>query len=554
MTANVICQLPPHVANQIAAGEVVERPSSVIKELLENAIDAKATSLHIDIEKGGLGLSRVRDNGMGIAKEQLHLALMPHATSKIQTVDDLMDLHSLGFRGEALASISSVSRFSITSKPQDQDSAAQITVADEGISCVQPAAHPTGTTIEVRDLFYNVPVRRTFLKSEKVEFSHLEAVVKKIALSHFEVAIHLAHNGRTQFSLPIANTEAEIERRISRLLGKSFVGASIHFQEQHDEYKVKGWLGLPEFLRSQNDLQYLFLNGRMVRDKVLLQAVRKVYEPYLYPGRCACFLLYFSIPVSEVDVNVHPTKHEVRFKRSRSVHDFIISALSHALNNGAKDQETEIIEAPIEQQYETVVLDPACESAKSTEETVANDFQLSNIHGSQLVALNSRHGLLIHQGMSILFDVAKTYQQQLIMRITKQMLNGGSLQARPVLVPLMVPLSGFEVEKLSLLRFQPYGFELSLLSSEVLSVRSFPVITPHLNIIACVTAMLRATDKEEIEQCIAKHQQLALPMLNEAETASLMRFLIEQTQKQQASSAFTLISENQWQELLNENA
>ena len=184
MTANVICQLPPHVANQIAAGEVVERPLSVIKELLENAIDAKATSLHIDIEKGGLGLCRVRDNGLGIAKDQLHLAVMPHATSKIQKVDDLMSLHSLGFRGEALASISSVSRFSITSKPHDQDAAAQITVADEGISCVQPAAHPTGTTIEVRDLFYNVPVRRTFLKSEKVEFSHLEAVVKKIVTKH----------------------------------------------------------------------------------------------------------------------------------------------------------------------------------------------------------------------------------------------------------------------------------------------------------------------------------------------------------------------------------
>lgn len=551
---NEIKQLPSHVANQIAAGEVVERPLSVIKELLENALDANTTSLHIDIEKGGLGLCRVRDNGAGIASAQLPLAIMPHATSKIKSVDDLMSLHSLGFRGEALASISSVSRFKIISKPADQASAGQITVDDEGIGSVQSAAHPDGTTIEVRDLFYNVPVRRTFLKSEKTEFSHIEMVVKKIALSRFDLAIHLTHNGKTQLKLPITKTEAEIERRVSRVLGKAFVTSCTYFEDERDEYGLRGWLGSPEYLRSQNDLQYLFLNGRMVRDKVLLHAVKKVYEPYLYPGRSACFLLYFSIPLAEVDVNVHPTKHEVRFKSPRSVHDFIISVLSHALNQEAESEEVFVEHQQQEQVdlFEVESIEPKPVPISTPIEVTDTTFQFSDFNSNQIISLNETHGLFIYQGNSILFDVADTYRLQMLSKLKALIGEEKTLSPRPVLVPLMVSLSDIEISDLVIEKFKQFGFEVSRLNEGILAIRSFPVVTPHLDISNCIKSMAEACSNEAFIVAIAENQSVSLALLNEAEKASLMRFLVEQNQQNPGGSAFKSISQHQWQELLNE--
>ncbi len=553
MSLAEIKQLPKNVANQIAAGEVVERPLSVIKELLENALDANATALVIDIEKGGLGLCRVRDDGSGIPSEQLLLAVAPHATSKIKSVDDLMALHSLGFRGEALASISSVSRFTLTSKPGKQETASQLCISDNDDHVVRAAAHPNGTTIEVRDLFYNVPVRRTFLKSEKTEFTHIELVVKKIALSRFELSIQLTHNGKTHLKLPAAFTDSDVMRRISRVLGKAFMASSSYFESARDEFELKGWLGSPDYLRSQTDLQYLFLNGRMVRDKVLMHAVRKVYEPYLYPGRAACFLLYFNLPTQEVDVNVHPTKHEVRFKSPRSVHDFMVSVLSKQL---AESSEETVEKTSQEDDLKPIVAEEILLATERSLElssvvNVPSHRIMATIIDGQIIPLNKTHGLLVHDGQSFIFNVPQLYQQQLLSRLEQALRSDKTLVSRPVLVPLMVPLTAKELEYFPFERVQRYGFEALPMANNVLAVRAFPVMTPHLDIPNCMKAMAQRHEAT-VEKVIASHQMMCLSQLSESEKNGLMRFLIEQRQQGKQSRAYKCVTEQQWQAMLNE--
>lgn len=324
--------LSPRLANQIAAGEVVERPASVIKELLENSIDAGATRIDIDIEQGGVKIMRVRDNGGGIAKEDLSLALSRHATSKIKNLDDLESVASLGFRGEALASVASVSRLLLISSTDDVGAGWQVqSEGREMDSTISAAAHGKGTTVEVRDLFFNTPARRKFLKKEKTEFNHLEKVVKKIALSRFDVAFNLRHNQRTIYSLKAATTQAEKERRVAMLCGSPFMENSVVVEVDVGEFKMWGWVGLPTFSRSQADLQYFYVNGRVVRDRVITHAARQAYRDVLYHDRHAAYLLYFELDASTVDVNVHPTKHEVRFRDSRSVHDFLYRTLHRVI-------------------------------------------------------------------------------------------------------------------------------------------------------------------------------------------------------------------------------
>lgn len=324
--------LSPRLANQIAAGEVVERPASVLKELLENCVDAGANRIDVDVEEGGIKLIRVRDNGGGIAEQDLPLAVARHATSKIIQLEDLEGVATLGFRGEALASISSVSRLLLTSS--DSESGAGWRVETEGrdmAAKISPAAHPQGTTVEVRDLFFNTPARRNFLRSEKTEFNHLEEVFRKLALSHFEVAFSLRSNGRAQHLLKAANNEMEQDRRVASLLGAHFVENAVRVDVAIGELRLWGWMGLPTFSRAQSDLQYFFVNGRAIRDKVVNHAVRRAYSDVLYHDRHPAYVLFFSLDPKTVDVNVHPTKHEVRFRESRQVHDFLYRSLHRAI-------------------------------------------------------------------------------------------------------------------------------------------------------------------------------------------------------------------------------
>ncbi|MFQ6575467.1 DNA mismatch repair endonuclease MutL [Pseudomonas sp. UM16] len=324
--------LSPRLANQIAAGEVVERPASVIKELLENSLDSGARRIDVEVEQGGVKLLRVRDDGRGIAADDLPLALARHATSKIRDLEDLERVMSLGFRGEALASISSVARLTLTSRTRDADQAWQVETEGRDMAPrVQPAAHPAGTSVEVRDLFFNTPARRKFLKTEKTEFDHLQEVIRRLALARFDVAFHLRHNGKSILSLHEALDDTARARRVAAICGPGFLEQALPIEIERNGLHLWGWVGLPTFSRSQADLQYFFVNGRAVRDKLVAHAVRQAYRDVLFNGRHPTFVLFLEVDPTGVDVNVHPTKHEVRFRDGRMVHDFLYGTLHRAL-------------------------------------------------------------------------------------------------------------------------------------------------------------------------------------------------------------------------------
>lgn len=324
--------LSPRLANQIAAGEVVERPASVIKELLENSLDSGAKRIDVEVEQGGVKLLRVRDDGGGIAADDLPLALARHATSKIRDLEDLERVMSLGFRGEALASISSVARLTLTSRTRDAEQAWQVETEGRDMAPrVQPAAHPVGTSVEVRDLFFNTPARRKFLKTEKTEFDHLQEVIRRLALARFDVGFHLRHNGKSILSLHEAHDDTARARRVAAICGPGFLEQALPIEVERNGLHLWGWVGLPTFSRSQADLQYFFVNGRAVRDKLVAHAVRQAYRDVLFNGRHPTFVLFLEVDPTGVDVNVHPTKHEVRFRDGRMVHDFLYGTLHRAL-------------------------------------------------------------------------------------------------------------------------------------------------------------------------------------------------------------------------------
>ncbi len=328
-----IHQLPSHLINQIAAGEVVERPASVVKELLENSLDAGARSVHVDIVSGGQKLIRIRDDGKGIAENELRLALSRHATSKIASLDDLETVASLGFRGEALPSIASVARLSLTSHAAGADSAFQVEADGGEVSQPAPVAHPEGTTVEVHDLFYNTPARRRFLRTERTEYGHVEKWVRRLALSRPEVALTLTHNRRTTLSLPAAVDEESRRQRIARLCGEAFAEQCIYIEHATEGIALSGWIGLPTFNRSQPDLQYWFVNGRSVTDKTLSHAVRHAYRDVLFHGRYPAYVLDLTMDPARVDANAHPAKHEVRFRDGRRVHGFVSQTVEVALKD-----------------------------------------------------------------------------------------------------------------------------------------------------------------------------------------------------------------------------
>lgn len=374
-----IVRLSPRLANQIAAGEVVERPASVVKELLENSLDSGASQIDIAIEQGGVKRIRVRDNGVGIAQDDLPLALARHATSKIKELDDLEALDSLGFRGEALASIASVSRLVLTSAQDGEVGSKVQTEGTEMAPVVGPAAHPAGTTVDVSDLFFNTPARRKFLRTEKTEFSRIDDVVKRLALSHLDVGFRLEHNGRALATMKPCSSPAEQAHRVAGVCGPAFMEEALPIEQVNDDLKLWGWMGLPTFSRSQADLQYFFVNGRAVKDKVVSHAVRQAYQDVLYHGRHPAFVLFLELDPASVDVNVHPTKHEVRFRDSRRVHGFLYSSLHRVIAQTR----------------------PGDLADQSTQEPIYSD---SNIQSADVAPLQSNLGLLSNTGSSRLFS------------------------------------------------------------------------------------------------------------------------------------------------------
>ncbi|WP_440994617.1 DNA mismatch repair endonuclease MutL [Cysteiniphilum litorale] len=321
--------LSTELANQIAAGEVVERPSSIVKELFENALDAGATEIILELEHGGKEKILIRDNGSGIEKDDLPLTLMPHATSKIYSLAELEAINSMGFRGEALASIGSIAKVKITSK----------TAQDEHAWCVDnqldneliPASHPIGTTIEVAEVFYNTPARRKFLKAERTEYVHIDELLKKFMLCHFNVALTVWHNGKEVKSYPMADTPQKQQQRIADICGDEFIDNALLIQAEAMDLQLYGWVAKPQFSKSRADLQYFYVNGRIIKDKLIAHAIKQAYKDVLHHQRYPAFILFFNIDPHAVDVNVHPTKHEVRFRESRLVHDFLFAKIHHAL-------------------------------------------------------------------------------------------------------------------------------------------------------------------------------------------------------------------------------
>jgi DNA mismatch repair protein MutL len=323
--------LPSELIDQIAAGEVVERPAAVIKELVENALDAGATKIDLEIESGGTRLIRVTDNGCGIERDELPLALTRHATSKIASLEDLESLTTLGFRGEALPSIGSVARLKLTSRTAQEDQGWSLACDGGDHQDPKPAAHPIGTSVEVRDLFFNTPARRKFLRTERTEFSHLDSVVKNLALARSDVAFSLKHNQRSQFALPQAGSRAEREARIEALCGTEFLEHATWFERGVEGITLEGWIAAPTFSRAAPDMQYTFVNGRFVRDKLLRHAIRHAYRDVLYQARHPACVLFLTIDPRRVDVNAHPAKLEIRFRDSRSVHDFVFRTIESVL-------------------------------------------------------------------------------------------------------------------------------------------------------------------------------------------------------------------------------
>jgi DNA mismatch repair protein MutL len=326
-----ILLLSDALINQIAAGEVIERPASVVKELVENALDAQAKRIEVELERGGAGLIRIRDDGVGIQPEEIALALARHATSKIASLDDLESVATLGFRGEALPSIASVSRLSLVSRSRNSSHAWSVDSRDGAVAAAAPAAHPQGTSVEVRDLFFNVPARRKFLRSENTEYQHIVRMLERLALSRFEVGFTLVHNGKIVWSLAPAHSAPERLARVAKLCGEDFAAHVIELNYDTESLRLSGWLALPTFSRSQSDLQFAYLNGRYVRDKLLSGAVRLAYRDVLFHGRFPAYLLYLQLDPSLVDVNAHPQKLEVRFRDSRRIHDFVFRTLERVL-------------------------------------------------------------------------------------------------------------------------------------------------------------------------------------------------------------------------------
>ncbi len=510
-------RLSTHLANQIAAGEVVERPSSVVKELIENSLDAGASQIELEIEKGGIALIRVRDNGAGIHADDLTLALSRHATSKITNFEDLSHVASLGFRGEALPSIASVSRLKVMSHYQGESEAWQISVnGGETEPKAQPVAHPQGTTIEVRDLFFNTPARRKFLRAERTEFKHLEDVVRRIGLSRFDVGISLKHEQKQLHQWRAASDQQGRRRRIAAICGKPFVEQSAEIDFERNGLRLWGWVGLPTFSRSQADLQYFYVNGRMVKDKVIAHAVRKAYQDVMYHGRHPAFVLYLELPAEEVDVNVHPTKHEVRFRESRMVHDFLFSSLYRSLADVRPGDETPQFEST---QTATTSQAPFTDSLFSSS-TRASHASAPKQHG---FALGVQEGRAAYEGMRALAEAAvleapessqaetpplgfalaqlqgiyilAQNEKGLVLvdmhaaheRVTyermKQSWGDEGVRTQPLLVPESMTVSATEAQlaEENVEFLHELGFELDRLGPETLLIRAVPALLRHAN-------------------------------------------------------------------------
>ena len=539
--------LDNHLIDQIAAGEVIERPASIVKELVENSLDAGARSVEVEIEAGGMRLTRVRDDGSGIPAAELRLALSRHATSKISTADDLGAILTLGFRGEALPSIASVSRFDITSRHQDEERASRVSVDGGTIGEPAPAAHPPGTTIEVRDLFYNLPARRKFLRSEVTEQGHIVRLLERLALSRDDVAFRLRTGSRTLLDAPAQVAAGGAAARLGRIVGEDFVSRALEIEHSAGPVRLSGWIGAPSAARATSDLQFWFVNGRAVRDRLLMNAVRLGYRDVLYSGRQPAYVLYLDLDPTLVDVNAHPQKLEVRFRDSRQIHDFVFRAVERKLS-GTRPGTSAVPPAASPGGHYTQpmalhtadVAPPAsvwavaemlrgasAEPYESPAEPAMNGAQplgeaLAQVHGIYILAQNQ-------QGL-VLVDMHAAHERVLYEKLKAQT---GTVATQLLLAPVTVAM---KVDELDALMAQSEewlaaGFDVERLAPDTLVVRSVPAMLPNEDIAALIREVVgdvasdsathhldSATDRLlgtiACRSAIHAHRRLTLPEMN----------------------------------------
>ena len=500
--------LSPQLANQIAAGEVVERPSSVLKELCENSLDAGASRIDVEVEQGGSKLIKVRDDGCGIAEGELPLALSRHATSKISDLEDLEAVSTLGFRGEALASIASVSRLALTSNSGNSAGWRAVSEGRDMEVELEPAPHPVGTSVEVRDLFFNTPARRKFLRTENTEYKRVADGLKKLALSRMDVAFSLKHNQKVQFNLRSASSQLEQEKRVADICGPVFMEQALFVDNNRTRIRLWGWIGLPTFSRSQADLQYFFVNGRSIRDKIVSHAIRQAYQDVLYHGRHPAYVLFLEIEPGDVDVNVHPTKHEVRFREGGSVHSFVSSTLQKALATdrpqdhirGSESEEiaghnpifpdqkplplvgnspnsyssswpslqSASVNAPVSS-YQNLYSSQLQDGENNDGEIPPLGFAIAQLKGIFILAENS-HGLII-------IDMHAAHERITYERM-KNAFDEHGLVAQPLLVPENLAVSQREADAVDAHQavFSKLGFAVERAGSESIIVREMPAI------------------------------------------------------------------------------
>ena len=492
--------LSPRLANQIAAGEVVERPASVVKELVENALDAGSTQIDIDCEAGGIGRIRIRDNGSGIRSDELPLALSRHATSKIFDLDDLEAVSTLGFRGEALASIASVSRLDLISAIEGEAGSKVSVEGRDMAPSIEASAHSRGTTVDVRDLFFNTPARRKFLKTEKTEFGHIDTVVSRQALSRFDVGFRLVHQGRVTRQLPPALSESAQSERVANLLGRGFMDAALPVDSSAIGLSLKGWACRATFNRAQADCQYVFVNGRIVRDKLVSHALRQAYRDVLFHGRHPCYLLYLELDPAQVDVNVHPTKHEVRFRDSRLIYDFLLRSVSKVLADDRPDQvlghESSLQVSSADQrgdvaQYQSGIrfsdevrpsagFDVLSQLARPMESVVPSEvsseqdippmgYAVAQIHGVYILS-QTRDGMII-------VDMHAAHER-ITYEALKHALDDRGLVSQPLLIPVTMHVSQREaslVEEAHDL-FEQFGLGVQRVGPETIRIEHVPAI------------------------------------------------------------------------------
>jgi DNA mismatch repair protein MutL len=540
--------LPGELVDQIAAGEVIERPASVVKELIENSLDAGATHIEIDIERGGVGLVRVRDDGRGIAADELSLALARHATSKIASLDDLEAVSTLGFRGEALPSIGSVSRLRVVSRAVAADQGAEISVDGGAGVPVRPAAHPPGTTLEVRELFFNVPARRKFVKSDATELSHIARLVERLVLSRFDVSFRLRHGRRVLLDVAaVQGAEAELTR-IGKVLGAEFASGAVAVRHAAGPVLLSGWAGLPTRSRAQPDQQFWFVNGRSVRDRLLMNAVRLAYRDVLYHGRHAAYVLYLTLDPKLVDVNAHPGKLEVRFRDSRQIHEFVFRALERALQDTRPDPTAapaalgpgalaaDSVRPATGVGYALPFYEPlrdpwrvagAIESSPAPAQDPGEHplgTALAQLHGVYILAQN-RAGL-------VLVDMHAAHERVLYERFKAER-AAGSIPSQHLLEPLVIALKAHQLAALLEQReqWQRAGFELDALSATDLVLRRVPAFIGTAEIPALVASLVHDlsldADTHHLESAadrflgtlacrsaIHAHRRLTLPEMN----------------------------------------